>query len=214
MTAVAELRVRGSAQREVEPDYAIVQVTLSALDNDRSSALQAATAQLEGFRAATEGRDDIRASRLSSMRVTENYQWNPKTNTNEAKGWIASLHGTVEMDTAAAPAVLGRLTDTSAQIGYISWCLDPDNPAYREVRQESVADAVRAANDFAAALGRDLGDLRVLADAGLLGAEGSVGPVPMMARAMGADAGVGGPIDLDPAPQTVVATVEATFSLQ
>lgn len=214
MTAVAELRVRGSAQREVEPDYAIVQVTLSALDNDRSSALQAATAQLEGFRAATEGRDDIRASRLSSMRVTENYQWNPKTNTNEAKGWIASLHGTVEMDTAAAPAVLGRLTDTSAQIGYISWCLDPDNPAYREVRQESVADAVRAANDFAAALGRDLGDLRVLADAGLLGAEGSVGPVPMMARAMGADAGVGGPTDLDPAPQTVVATVEATFSLQ
>lgn len=214
MPATAELRVRGSARREVAPDYAVAQVTLSAEDPDRNTALLAVEGQLERFRAATDGHNDIRTSRISNIRVSENFRWNPTTNSQEAIGWVASLHGTVQADTDAVPAVVGRLTGTGAQIGYLEWRLELDNPAYREVRQESVADAARAAEDFAAALGRQLGDLMVLADAGLLGAESPVHPGPIMARAMSSDGAVSGPIDLDPAPQVVTATVEATFALQ
>lgn len=214
MPGSAELRVRGSARREVVPDYAVAQVTLSAEEPDRATAIAAVTAQLEEFRAATEGHADIRTSRMSNIRVSENFRWNPTTNAQEAIGWVASLHGSVEANTESVPTVVGRLSGAGVQIGYLEWRLELDNPTYREVRQEAVADAARAAGDFADALGRQLGDLLVLADSGLLGAESPVHPVPVMARAMASDAAVGGPIDLDPAPQTVAATVEATFALR
>lgn len=214
MSSPAELRVRGSAQREVAPDYAIVQVTLSAQDRDRGTALAGANALLEQFRGATQGHDDIRSSRMSNIRVAEDYRWNPETSSHEAIGWVASLSGSVEAETDSVPDVVGRLADTGAQIGYLDWRLESDNPTFREVRNEAVADAERAAGDFAAALGRQLGDLRVLADAGLLGGETPARTVPMMARAMSGDAAGGAPIDVDPAPQMVTAGVEATFELR
>lgn len=214
MTAPAEMRVRGSAQREVAPDYAIVQLSLSNHDADRAAALAAVKAQLSKLRAATEGHDDIRTSRMSNIRIAEDYQWNPKTGSQEPRGWVASISGSVEADTDSVPAVVGRLGDTGAQIGYLDWRLAVDNPAYREVRQEAVADAVRAAEDFAAALGRQLGALRVLADSGLLGGESPIRPAPMMTRAMSSDTSAGGPIDIDPAPQMITASVEATFELR
>lgn len=214
MPGLAELRVRGSARREVAPDYAVAQVTLSAQEPDRTKAIAAVTAQLEEFRTATEGHADVRASQMSNIRVSENFRWNPATSSQEAIGWIASLHGSVEANTESVPAVVGRLSGAGVQIGYLEWRLELDNPTYREVRQEAVADAARAAEDFADALGRQLGDLLVLADSGLLGADSPVRPAAMMTRAMSSDAAVGGPIDLDPAPQTVAATVEATFALR
>lgn len=214
MTPPAELRVRGSAHRELAPDYAVAHVSLSVRDNDRAAALAEVKARLAAFRSAIEGHDDIRSSRMSSIRVTENYEWNPKTSSQEQRGWIASIGGSVEVDTQAVPEVIGRIADTGAQIGYLDWQLDAANPAYREVRKEAVADAMRAAEDFAAALGRRVGELQVLADSGLLGGESPVRPAPMMARAMSSDAGSPGPIDLDPAPQSVMASVEATFALQ
>lgn len=213
MTPPAEMRVRGSAQRELAPDYALAQVSLVARNNDRAAALADVKAQLASFRAAIDGHDDIRSSRMSSIRVTENYEWNPKTSTQEQRGWIASINGSVEADTASVPDVIGRIADAGTQIGYLDWRLDVANPVYREVRQEAVADAMRAAEDFAAALGRQVGDLRVLADAGLLGSENPIGPGPVMARAMSSDMAGTGPIDIDPAPQMVTASVEATFAL-
>lgn len=214
MNPPAEMRVRGSAHRELAPDYAVAQVSIAVRDDDRSAALAAVKAQLATFREAVEGHDDIRSSRMSSIRVTENYEWNPKTNTQEQRGWIASVNGSVEADTESVPEVIGRIADTGAQIGYVDWRLDVANPVYREVRKEAVADAVRAAEDFAAALGRQVGDLRVLADSGLLGGESPTSPAPMMARAMSSDMAGAGPIDIDPAPQFVTASVEATFALQ
>lgn len=214
MTSPAEMRVRGSAQRELPPDYAAIAVTLSATDSDRAAAVAGVKAQLTQFREATEGHDDIRSSRMSGIRVAENYVWNPKTGSQEQRGWIASINGIVEAGTDNVPDVIGRIADTGAQIGYLDWRLDVDNPVFREVRKEAVADAVRAADDFASALGRSPGELRVLADAGLLGGDGPVLPAPMMARAMSSDAAGSGPIDLDPAPQHVSASVEATFALQ
>ena len=46
--------------------------------------------------------------------------------------------------------------------------------AIRDMRAKAVADARRAAEDFAAALGRELGPLVVLSDPGLLGAASGV----------------------------------------
>ena len=211
MATPAELRVRGSASREVEPDYAVIHVALEARHEQRAAAVAAAQDLLAEFRSATVDHDDIRASRISGIRVVEDYRWDAATSSQVAVGWLASLSGQVEAQSADVPAVTGRLAGTGAQLGYLDWRLDQDNPAFREVRAEAVADAVRAAEDFAAAVGRPLGELQVLADPGLLAANDAARP--MMARAMAAEAGGAGPIDLDPAPQTVQASVEATFGL-
>ena len=85
------------------------------------------------------------------------------------------------------------------------WQLDRDHPGFRQVRTEAVADAFRAAEDFAVALGRDLGELTVLADSGLLAAGGGGGgeqPVARMALKMeGAAPGGAALPATDPAPQ-------------
>jgi uncharacterized protein YggE len=109
--------------------------------------------------------------------------------------------------------VLGSMVAAGAAVAGVEWLLAPDNPVHRQVRRDAVADAFRAAADFADALDRPLGALRTLADAGLLGAQGG----PPVGRAMmtgaGATAGEGVTVELDAEPQHVAARVEASFEL-
>ena len=83
---------------------------------------------------------------------------------------------------------------------------------YPPLRGDEPADAVRAAEDFAAAVGRGLGPLLTLADEGLLDG-GRVDAAPMFARAA-VPAGGEAQLDLDPQPQVVSTAVEATFALE
>lgn len=211
MATPAELHVRGSATREVAPDYASISVSVTARARQREEAIEQATALLAELREATSA-DDVRSARMSGVHIGEDLRWNPETNSHEQRGWVASVHGAVEADTAAVTDVVSRLAQTGAEVGYVEWRLERDNAAYREVRAEAVADAFRAAEDFASALNRPMGDLRILADPGLLGPGAEPRVAPMAARVMAGDAGGAAP-ELDPQPQLVAANVEATFEL-
>lgn len=211
MNTPAQLHVRGSATREVAPDYASISVNVTARSPQRREAVEQATALLAELREATSA-DDVRSARMSGVHIGEDHRWNPETNAHERQGWVASVHGAVEVDSSLVTDVVARLAQTGAEVGYLEWRLERDNAAYREVRAEAVADAFRAAEDFAAALGRPLGELRILADPGLLGQGADPRVAPMAARAMAGDASGAAP-ELDPQPQLVAASVEATFDL-
>ena len=210
MTAPAQLHVRGSAEREVKADYASISVSVTARAPRRQDALKRATALLDDLRAATDA-NDVRSARMPGVHLGEDHRWNPQTNAYEHEGWVASINGTVEVLTDFVPDVVARVGQTGATVSYVDWRLDRDNPAHREVRAEAVEAAFRAAEDFASALGRNLGELRVLADPGLLSVGAEPRVTPLAARAMASDTPA--PLPLDPQPQLVSASVEATFEL-
>ena len=211
------LNVRGSASLEVPPDYASVSLSADATRATRESALEVVQSTVFELRQALEDRPDVRAVSLSRIRVQEATEYDRDLQTRVHTGWTATVTGKVLIDTDHVTVVVARVAATAGEIGYLSWYLDDDNEAYRQVRVDAVADAFRAAGDFAGALNRQLGELRVLADPGLLSAQAA--EAEPMARAMAFDGAAGGiaddgvEIELDPEMQTVYASVEATFDV-
>ncbi|MCW2495004.1 SIMPL domain-containing protein [Jatrophihabitans sp.] len=94
----------------------------------------------------------------------------------------------------------------------MSWHVDPDNPAWADVRAAAIAAAIEKGHDYAAALRGTLLRVEQVADTGLLG--GSEPPGRMRALAAGASRGSSesfgpGAPSLDPEPQEVSAVIEA-----
>lgn len=208
------LNVRGQATVEVPPDYARIVVEVSATDADRSVALRQAERDAAGLRSDVEGAAGVRRLVLPRVRVHEETRWNQAAGTHDHIGWRAQVTGQVEVDVADVARVVAAVTRADAAIGGVSWFLNDDNSAYREVRRAAVADAFRAATDFADALQRTLGPLRTLADPGLLGGDAR-DDVPVGRAMMAGAAMAAGPpeFEYDPEPQTVWAAVEATFEV-
>ena len=80
----------------------------------------------------------------------------------------------------------------------------------------AVADAKEAANDFALALGADLGSLIALADPGLLGAayaNATRGSSHMRMASATSGASWDGYVDIDPELITISANVEASYEV-
>ena len=90
--------------------------------------------------------------------------------------------------------------------------IDDDNPEWRRVRAEAIRDALRQADDYAAALECRVARVEQVADAGLLSDVPMAAPAAArMFRAGGggfdASASGGGP-NLDPVPQEIFATID------
>lgn len=214
------LNVRGSASLEVPSDYAAVSLSADATRATRESALEVVQSTVFELRQALQDQPDVRAVSLSRIRVQEATKYDRDAQTQVHIGWTATVSGKVLIDTAHVTAVVARVAATTGEIGYVSWYLDDDNEAYRQVRVDAVADAFRAAGDFAGALNRQLGELRVLADPGLLSAQtAGNGDTEPMLQGMVFDGAAGRmaddsvEIELDPEMQTVYASVEATFDV-
>jgi uncharacterized protein len=203
------LDVRGSAQQEVPADSAVVQVSVQGRANDQRGAAAAAEADLNELRAAISHADGVEEVSLSGLSVTEERAWDDTTRTHVPVGWIGRVSGSVRVKADAASDAIGSLFGTRARVDYVQWTIKPDNPAYRQVRAAAVADAFRAAADFAAAIDRPLGPLVSLADPGT----GPVGPPAARAHSpVAAMADAEQPtIDLDPAHITISAEVHAQF---
>ena len=209
------INVRGSATEDVDPDFASIACSASATAPTASVAQQEASAIAESMRSAVSAADGVRSMTLSRVTVHEVTRWNESTRESERTGWQATISGRCDVEAPNAGDVAGVLIEAGAELGYLSWNLNVDNPAQRRVRTAAVADARRAADDFAAAVGGTLGELLSLADPGLLGG-GPGDASPRMASAgmaMDAFTAKASPVTLDPGSVTVVAAVEASYSL-
>lgn len=206
------LNVRGEATTEVAADFADLHVSVQARRASRSKAISDVDTLLRGLADALGEGGDIRSSTVSQPSVQQATRWDDKSQQQVDDGWLAQAHGSAKVSSEFVNVVMQRLLAAEVQIDYARWDVDPDNSAIRDMRAKAVADARRAAEDFAAALGRELGPLVVLSDPGLLGAASGrgieAGPLPMLAKAA---SGAGPQIELDPALITVSASVEATF---
>lgn len=213
MNRPAILNVHGSAACDVAPDFARVPVMIQSTRKERTAALGAVEMGTESVRSTLAQQPGLRSVVLSGVRVEQAYRWDQKKGVQVAIGWRAEVTGRIDVAVDEVAAVVALLVDAGAVVGGVGWLLSDDNPVYRHVRRDAVADAFRAAGDFADALQRPLGALRTLADAGLLGA--AVGP-PMPRAMAGMQSGApveAAAVELDPEPQHVTARVEASFEL-
>lgn len=209
--------VRGFAEIEVPPDFATASFNVTATAVEADDALAMASEDAAACRAVFAESVGVRQSRVSRVRVQELNHWNKERDQYISDGYSATLTGSAEIEVRDAAGVIERLVDAGARISWVGWDVDRDNPAYRQARKLAVADAHRAANDFADAIGAALGSLATLADPGLLEAgrrtTGDHGAGSRVFSAMSVDDSGSDELELDPEPQRVQAHVEACFYL-
>ena len=211
---MATLNVRGMATEDVEPDYGVIHCSAVGRAETAAAALEHATVIADGMRAAASGLPGVRSMRLSRASVHETFEWDESSHAQRGTGWQAVIGGSAEAGAAGVAEVAGELVAAGAQMSHVSWCVDDDNAAYRRVRARAVADARRAADDFAEALGGTVGDLISLADPGLLGG-GTQMPTARgdMVLAMADGPSAKSAVSVDTELITVTVVVEASYSL-
>jgi hypothetical protein len=223
------ISVSGQAQHVVAPDFATLTTGLSWQGPDKDEVFdrvtRAHTATLDalrGFGGVALSVETTRAPLTWSTRsfsAQVRYSHDYQTGASRPGGWIASVPVSIvlrDLDRLAelAPVLVG-LPDL--QISYVSWSVDPRNPAWPVVRAAAIQDAIAKARDYAASLGGQLTTLLHVADAGLLDSSGAarrnrnldfeMAAVPMSGSAMGEDSTPA----LDPVPQEISAVIEARF---
>jgi uncharacterized protein YggE len=218
MPAEPVISVRGEATLEVDPEVAVVWVSVMARDKDRHRAVDLlakrnglVTGKIKEFGEAVE--------KLESGRVSVRPEFSGGKPRERVTGYVAQADLTV---TVADFAILGELVAGLAGQELVAvtgpeWRLRPGSPVYRAARLAAAGDATQRAREYAEAFGGTITGLVEAADTGLLAPE--VQPqrfVFSSARAAFATAARPGDspeFDFEPAKQTVTAQVEARFTM-
>lgn len=206
---MAEIVVTGSAEQRLPADRAELQLSASHAGPKRQPVVTAAGtvhAQLVS-----------RAQTLVAAGAAESYTAEPVTtytNSWRTETGVQVVEHRANVNVAIELTALdqvGALTTEFAEGGTdarVTWKLSDGarDAVLRELRAAAVADAQRAADDYAAALGRSVKELRELRDAR---AGRGVGPIGAPRFAMMADAG--GPPEVTVHDIGVEVEIEARF---
>jgi uncharacterized protein len=208
------ISVRGEAWLEVDPEIAVVTVTVQARDRDRRAVLD---------RLAGRNREVLDLLRTYGDAV-EKLESGPVSAYPEVKQKERSARYVGQARVQATVrdfTVLGDLVAKLADLDMVSvagpwWSLRPDSPVRRQARIAAARDATQRAQEYAAAFGGRLGELLEAADTGLLsGPDRAVAAAP--SRAMLARGRVVSDeppqLDLEPVRQSVTANVDARFTM-
>ena len=210
------ISVRGEAVLEVEPEIAIVWVSVQARDKDRQRAVKLlaernarVTAQIKGYGNAVE--------KLDSGLVTVRPEFKDGRARERITGYMAqaNLTATVTHFDVLGDLVVGLAGQDMVAVTGPGWQLKPGSPVHREARLAAVADATQRGREYAEAFGGTITGLIEAADTGLLAPQ----PEPGVFRAglaapAAAQAYQAAPeFDFEPAKQTVSAEIEARFTM-
>ncbi|MDJ1133204.1 SIMPL domain-containing protein [Streptomyces iconiensis] len=206
--------VRGEALLEFAPEIARLGVSVSARGTDRRAALEDLTRRNARALELVKGYDEA-VEKLE----TGSFSVYPELTDKGRRERVHAYHGRVRLEVVVADfTVLGEMTTALADLELTRvegpwWSLRPDSPAYREVRQEAVRDAVKRAREYAEALGTGLVALAELADPGAenAGPPDHGGLVRAAGFARGAAESAAPELDLEPQRQSVHAQVNARF---
>ena len=207
------ISVRGEAVLEVDPEIAVVGVSVMARDKDRRRAVDAladrtkrVTAQIKGYGGAIE--------KLDSGRVSVRPEFASGKPRERITGYVAQANvtATVTDFDILGDLVSGLATQDMVSVSGPDWGLRPGSPVHREARLAAAKDATQRAREYAEAFGGRITGLVEAADTGMLT------PQPRhVAFAASAGVAAGGDqspaFDFEPAKQTVTAQVEARYTM-
>lgn len=177
---MSTVTVRGNALAAVTPDRAELSLALSHLAADAATALDAIAERSQRLEQILSDKGFARTDwATDGVHVAEEYQW--KKDTNVLVGHRASTALTVTVRSAELVGTIIReaVTITGASVRNLSWRVDADNPARRELLGAAARDAKVRATAYVEALGLRLGEVESISEAPLT-AEPS--PQPQMQR--------------------------------
>ena len=214
MSDAPVISVRGEAVLEVEPEIARLSVHVRSQESDRRRALDTLAGRnercLELIRSYGDAIERLETGGLSITPLLKQKRRDGDVRAYQGTVWIKP----VVRDFAVLGELVTRLGDLErTYVHGPEWDLRRDSDVYARAARQAAQEAVARARSYAGALGARLTGLVELSDEGL--GRDAGGPVPVrLAAAYGTDApgGEPEPIDLEPAAQTVRATVEARFT--
>lgn len=216
MPAEPVISVRGEAYLEVDPEIAIVWVTVMARDKDRNRSVDLLAKRI-GLVTGVIKKFGEAVEKLESGRVSVRPEFSGGKPRERITGYVAQANLTV---TIADFAILGDLvTDLAGQelvaVNGPEWQLRQNSPVRRDARLAAASDAVERAREYAEAFGGTITGLVEAADAGLLAADKQPPRALALTARSGALAAAEGlpAFDFEPAKQTVTAQVEARFTM-
>jgi uncharacterized protein len=211
------ISVRGEALLEVEPEIAIVNVTIEARDRDRRTVLSRLASRSQQVTDLIKSHGEA-VEKLESGPASVRPDFRDKKASERVTGYLgrAGLKVTIR-DFTVLGELVTRLSDEDlVSVAGPWWALRPHSPVYRDARLAAAQDAIVRAREYAEAFGGGVAGLIEAADAGLLTSAAEHGP---RFRGMAARAGAlsAGPpqaeLDFEPARQIVTAQVEARFAM-
>lgn len=209
--------VRGYASRWVPASFADVCFTARRRGTDAAEAIAAAGATYATLDRVLGGHGDVIAHRRTTSLVVREVQHDdPSTGRLVADGFEASRAALVRFAPVIRSGVALRAAAGVPDIGLEgpSFGIDPDDPAQADVRSAAAADALRAAEAYAAGLGLRVGPVLRAREPDERGGE----PFPQPGRrALTAAAEAGGDdarlVDLVGEEVELVATIEVVVAL-
>jgi uncharacterized protein YggE len=194
--------VRGEAFREVPPELAVFNVSVTSRGMDKNAVLARLTEQSAVLRAALDAYGEaIERRETGGVQVFPDF----KRSGERPVAYVGNIDTTVTVTDFSA---LGEMLPRLAGMDQVSvfgpwWQLRHGSKAGAEVRKAAIADALDRAREYAAAVGARIDKLVEIAD------EGAGGGAMPIARSMARDAGgASAPVlQLDPQQQTVQASV-------
>jgi uncharacterized protein YggE len=215
---LATISVRGEASRLVDPDFVIIETAVSAIADSISAATELVSASV---RRLLDVLAELGGAALTTATAKNALTWSTSSLSTgidyvEKSGRRhprASVHLTLAVRSFdLLPPVSAALTsDDHVSLHWVSWRVDEDNPAWRDVRAAAISAALRKGADYADALGGRVAAVHHVADQGLLAGDapdGSPRRMALSARAAAATAESDVP-SLDPVPQEIRAVIEA-----
>jgi uncharacterized protein len=212
------ISVRGQASLEVEPEIAIVTVTIQARDRDRRTVLDRLASRNQQVTDLIKSHGEA-VEKLESGPATVH----PDIRDKKANERIARYLGRASVRiTVRDFTVLGELVTSLSDGDLVAvagpwWALRPDSPVFREARLAAAQDAMVRAREYAEAFGGGVAGLIEAADPGLLTVPGeheSRFRLTAVGRAAALSAGPPqAELDFEPARQTVTAQIEARFAM-
>ncbi|WP_454300883.1 SIMPL domain-containing protein [Salana multivorans] len=213
------IAVHGTASRKVPPELARVVVVSTATGDDRGAVVSRVVAQherLAGEAARFEESGAAEGWHSDGLTTGITWDWHTIEGSNERhRQFCADADVTVTFrDVASLQTWLVDVAQRDdVEVSEVRWELTDASrtAALSLLRAAAVTDAVTRAVDLADAAGLGTPRLAAIFEPGLRPGTGEGGPVPMYARAMAADSGGGGGLDLRPQDIELTAAVSADF---
>src|SRR5260370_12988789 len=211
------ISVRGEAQLEVEPEIALLAVSVMAQDKDRRRALELLAGRTKAVADLIRGYGEA-VEKLESGPASVHPVFRDGKGRARVSGYVAGGGFSV---TVRDFTVLGELVPSLASEEMVtvtgpSWRLRPSSQAYRQARLAAAEDATQRAREYAAAFGGRVTGLVAAADTGLLGPSQAASPASFRFTsplAGGIEESELPEFAFEPARQAVHAQVEARFTM-
>jgi uncharacterized protein YggE len=214
MSGQPVISVRGEALLEVEPEIATVNVSIQARDRDRRTVLERLASRSQQVIDLIKSYGEA-VEKLESRPASVRPDIRDKKAGERVNRYVGHVGVTV---TIRDFTVLGELVTSLADEDMVTvtgpwWALRKDSPAYRDARLAAARDAMVRAREYAEAFGGHVAELIEAADSGLLAGAGEQGFHLRGGRALAAGGQAQAELNFEPAKQTVLAQVEARFTM-